>query len=118
MKKDKYLPLGTVVILKGATHRLSIIGFCLVDDGKGNNRQYDYVGVFYPEGFAGKDKILCFDHDDIEKVYAEGYSDDSEKEFKKKLVENAKFISIDEKCHYVSFDKINELLNKDNKNDE
>lgn len=116
MDTKKYLPLGSVVLLKNATHQISIIGFCLVDKEKGN-RQYDYVGVFYPEGFLTKDSILCFDHDDIDKIFSVGYSDEKEKEFKKSLEENVKKITTDEKGHYVSFDKINEMINNAKKDE-
>ena len=116
MNYEKYLPLGSVVLLKKGKHRISIIGFCFVM--KEAKRQYDYVGVFYPEGFAGLDNVFLFDHDDIKEVYSIGYSDEKEKKFKHALVEAVKTFSTDEKCHYISPEKYDEFQKKDIKYDE
>ena len=107
---EKYLPVGTVVTLKNATHKIIIIGFCLTNKKKGD-KQYDYSAVFYPEGYIGPNGILCFDHEDIDHIDQTGFSNDDEKEFKKRLVASVKFISSDD-GHHVSFDKLNELLTK------
>ena len=109
MNEEKYLPLGSVVILKGASHNISIIGFCLSIKEK-NNRQYDYVGVPYPEGYLSKETLICFDHEDIEKVISIGYSNEDEKKFKNKLIEVVKEISKDGDTHYVDEKKFNDKL--------
>ena len=83
--KEKYLPIGTVVILKGATKRLMIAGFCAIDNSN-KEKIWDYSGCMYPEGFLTADQICLFNHDQIEKVYHIGLSNDAEeKEFKKTL---------------------------------
>lgn len=85
VKTDKYLPIGTVVMLKNATKRLMITGFCVVaNDQKG--KLYDYCGCLFPEGVISSNQTALFDHEKIEKIYYVGYSDDEEKEFKKNLV--------------------------------
>lgn len=86
MNKEKYLPLGTVCLLKNATKRVMIIGFAAKGKETGN-KTYDYVGVMYPLGMISSTQNLLFDHDQIDKIYYMGYSDSEEKEFKKKLVE-------------------------------
>ena len=86
--KEKYLPLGTVVILKGATKRLMITGFCAVDQGSEENKYkvWDYSGCLYPEGYINSSQICLFDHNQIEKIYHLGLAnDEEEKEFKEKL---------------------------------
>ena len=83
--KEKYLPIGTVVILKGATKRLMISGFCALDNSN-KDKIWDYSGCMYPEGFINTNQICLFDHDQIEKIYHIGLSNDNEeKEFKKNL---------------------------------
>lgn len=84
-KYDKFLPLGSIVLLKGATKRLMITGFCVTpNDNK--NVIYDYSGCLYPEGIISTDQVALFNHDQIDKIYMVGYSDEEEKEFKTKLV--------------------------------
>jgi len=83
MNNEKYLPLGSIVLLKGATHRLMIIGYCPSDPDM--TTIYDYTGGFYPEGVIQLDKSLMFNHDQIEKVYFKGYFDDDAKEFQTKM---------------------------------
>ena len=86
MNYEKYLPVGTVVILKGGTKRAMITGFCSVAD-ENKDKVHDYTGCLYPEGFLSSNQTLLFDHDQIEKVFHLGLVDDEEKEFKKKLIE-------------------------------
>ena len=84
---EKYLPIGTVVMLKGGSKRVMITGFCVIE---GNNRAkiWDYSGCLYPEGILTTTQTALFNHDQIEKVYYMGLSDDEEeKAFKEKLNE-------------------------------
>ena len=79
---DKYLPIGSVVLLKGGTKKAMVTGFCSVAE-EDTEKMYDYTGCVYPEGFLDFDQICLFDHSQIEKVYHVGYVDDEEREFKK-----------------------------------
>ena len=82
--KDNLLPIGSVVLLKDASKRIMVCGFCCKaakDDGK----IYDYVGCLYPEGFISSNKNLLFNHEQIGEVINLGYSDEEEKKFKEKL---------------------------------
>jgi len=81
---EKFLPIGTVVILKGGTKRLMITGFCMLDKGN-TNKMYDYSGCLYPEGMVSSDQTALFDHSQIEKVFYMGLEDQEEKEFMEKL---------------------------------
>ena len=94
---EKYLPIGTVCLLKGAKKRVMITGFCTIAD---TNKEeiYDYNGCMYPEGVITSDKTCLFNHDQIEKIYYMGYSDQEDKLFKnnlKELVEQIKSGKID-----------------------
>lgn len=46
------------------------------------------MGAVYPVGYLTPEKTLLFDRDKIEKVIAEGYSDDNEKLFRLELERN------------------------------
>ena len=86
--EEKYLPIGTVVLLKGGTKKAMITGFCSVAE-EDTTKMYDYTGCIYPEGFLDFDQICLFNHDQIENVYHVGYIDEEEKSFKKELIEIA-----------------------------
>ena len=83
---EKYLPIGTVVLLKGATKRLMIAGYCAVDQEK-KDEMWDYSGCMYPEGFLSSTQSFLFDHSQIAKIYSLGYKDNEEEEFQQKLNE-------------------------------
>jgi len=83
-KKEKYLPIGTVVLLKNGKKRVMITGFCVKPE-EDKNRIFDYSACLYPEGIVTSDKTILFDHNQIDKIYYIGYIDDEEKEFKENL---------------------------------
>lgn len=84
--QEKYLPIGTVVMLKGGEKRLMITGFCIVTE-ENKNKVYDYLGCAYPEGIFNPKQGFMFDHNQIDKIYHMGLIDDEEKNFKVKLKE-------------------------------
>lgn len=71
--KEKYLPIGTVVNLKGATKKIMIIGYCPVENE--NHQMFDYSACLYPEGVIDSKKTLLFNHEQIEKIHFEGNND-------------------------------------------
>lgn len=79
---ENYLPIGSVVLLKGANKRLMITGYCMADN---NNKRYDYCGCLYPEGIVDANKIALFNHSQIDKVFFIGMQDIEEYMVKKKL---------------------------------
>lgn len=102
MNKEKFLPLGSVVILKGAKKRIMIIGFVAQSQQTGN-KVFDYMGCLYPEGVLNTEQSLLFDHEQIDKIYYIGLSDNEEKDFKEKLV---KLVN---DTNNVNSNKINDL---------
>ena len=81
----KFLPIGTVVMLKGGTKRVMITGFCAIA-GRDRSKMWDYSGCMYPEGFMSSTQTCLFNHDQIENIYHMGLADDEEeKKFKKNL---------------------------------
>lgn len=83
---NKYLPIGTVVLLREGKKRLMITGFCPKTVDKDEKKSYDYCGVMYPEGVITMESILLFNHNQIKKIFHMGlYKDEEEKQFKLKL---------------------------------
>lgn len=84
MNNEKYLPIGTVVMLKEGKKRVMITGF-LTTPNNDKEKIYDYSGCLYPEGILTSEQTLVFNHEQIDKVYHLGLIDEEEKEFKEKL---------------------------------
>lgn len=82
--QEKYLPIGTVVMLSGGTKRVMVTGFCAIEE-KNKEKVWDYSGCIYPEGFLSSRQTCLFDHTQIEKVYYLGLIDEEEEKFKVKL---------------------------------
>ncbi|MBQ9072549.1 MAG: DUF4176 domain-containing protein [Bacilli bacterium] len=79
MNQEKYLPIGSVVLLKNAKKQVMITGF-LARSKEENSKVYDYMGCMYPEGILSSEFNLLFNHDQIENIYYIGYSDNNWKE--------------------------------------
>ena len=85
-KREKFLPIGSVVLLNGGQKKIMITGFCSIaaDD---KTRVYDYSGCIYPEGYLSSNQICLFDHEQIEEIFFIGYENEEEENFKKQLNE-------------------------------
>ena len=95
--EEKFLPVGSVVLLKGGKKELMITSYLifptgeLVVDGKKENpegKMYDYGACTYPEGIINSDQIFGFNHDQIERVCFKGYVTESYSEISDKLNDN------------------------------
>lgn len=80
------LPIGSVVLLNGGEKRLVVIGIKQTD-ADGDGKEYDYLGVLYPEGHMGEDYQYLFNHSDIKQVVFRGYEDAERTAFIDKLAE-------------------------------
>lgn len=69
-RKQGFLPLGSVVILKGSVKKLLIVSRGSIVEGA----FFGYGAFMYPEGMIDTN-IAYFNHDDILKVVHEGYTD-------------------------------------------
>lgn len=78
------LPIGSIVLLKGGNKMLMVFGVKQSEDSE-IKEEYDYIGVFYPEGNIGLEYQFMFNHKDIDKVVFRGYEDEARTEFIKKL---------------------------------
>lgn len=79
------LPIGTVVLLKDSTKRIMIIGELQKQKIDDQEKIWDYAGCLYPEGYMGPDKTFLFNSDQIDRIYAIGYQDEEQFEFKVKI---------------------------------
>ena len=80
-KDEKFLPIGTVVLLEGGQRKVMITGFCCTDS-ESPEEIFDYSGCVYPEGFVTYDQIGLFNHDQIKEVFYMGLVNEEEKVFK------------------------------------
>lgn len=83
---ERTLPIGSVVLLKGANKRLMIIGYCKYKAGDAETI-YDYAGCVYPEGFMSPETTALFNHEQIDRIFALGYQNQQRFEFEPKLQE-------------------------------
>ncbi len=74
MNVKELLPIGSVVLLKDGKKRLMITGVKQVNTE--DNKEYDYIGVLYPEGYMGDVGQFLFDHEDIYEIYFQGFKDE------------------------------------------
>ena len=80
---NKYLPIGTVVLLEEAQKALMIYGRQQRDTGTG--KTYDYVACLYPEGNISKEHTYLFNGDKIAQVLHMGLDNEENKELTTKL---------------------------------
>ena len=80
------LPVGSVVLLKDSTKKVMIIGFCQKETTEGaEDRLWDYAGCLYPEGYLSPNQVYLFNGEQIERLFAIGYQDEEQFEFKVKV---------------------------------
>lgn len=84
---DKYLPIGTVCTLKGGNKKIMITGFFSIEYN-GNIKMYDYQGCQYPEGLLLKNKLISFNHSDIENIDFLGYQSELHNNLNTLLLQN------------------------------
>jgi hypothetical protein len=84
-KNERFLPIGSVVLLKGGKKEVMIMSYCIMPSGKvyspngkleKKGLMFDYGGCLYPEGMIKSDQLFAFNHDQIEKVCFKGYVTD------------------------------------------
>ena len=93
MERIDYLPLGSIVAIRGGIKKIMIIARGLAVDVQGSAKVFDYAGCLYPEGLMG-DQIFQFNHKDIARVVFKGFIDDDESLMLSKLndwMENSPF---------------------------
>lgn len=95
IEEKRFLPIGTVVLLKGGKREIMITGYCIMPNGdvydksgKVNLKEgqiFDYGACLYPEGVQTSDQLFAFNHDQIAKICFRGYVTDDQKEMSEAL---------------------------------
>mgnify|MGYP000179133139 CR=1 FL=1 len=80
------LPIGSVVLLEGGEKKLMVFGIKQTDQE--SQKEYDYIGVIYPEGNIGPGGQFFFNHVDIAEVIFKGYSNNERDLFIERLYEH------------------------------
>ena len=78
------LPIGSVVLLKGANKRVMILSRIQAPADTGVI--YDYASCPYPEGIVDPENIIFFNRDDIERVYFIGFQDPEELRYREQVL--------------------------------
>jgi len=87
----KLLPLGSVVKLKNGEQKIMITVRLPLYNNKGTIGYFDYGSCLFPNGQVDQ-KTYFFNRSDIEKIFFEGYVDESEEDFQKKYQKEIKSI--------------------------
>ena len=82
---NDFLPIGSVVLLKGAKKRLMICGRLQIEAS--TQKVFDYSGCLFPEGIIDINKMYLFQQEDIETVYFVGLQDEEEFAFRNYMKE-------------------------------
>ena len=83
----KYLPIGSVVMLKNGSKPLMVAGYPFVMT---KNDKYDYMGIGFPEGMISLEYVLMFNHNDIKEVLHMGFVFKDSDKFNENLTNIAK----------------------------
>lgn len=78
MEKIDYIPLGSVVYLKGGVKKLLVVARAINVANGDKQYFFDYGAVLYPEGITG-DQMAYFNHEDISSVFFRGCDDEENK---------------------------------------
>lgn len=89
---EKILPIGSVVRLKNGTQKIMIINRGALFNHEGTIGYFDYSACIYPFGQT-EQTVHFFNEEDIEEIFFEGYSDESEecycREYREKIARTA-----------------------------
>ena len=104
--KEKFLPIGTVVLLENGKKEIMITSYCVMSKGEVYDKNglveniqdkvFDYGACLYPEGVLDSDQVFAFDHEQIREILFMGYETNEQKDLSKALLENNEEDEIEE----------------------
>lgn len=94
MEAPEFLPLGSMVVVKGSTKKVMIIARGLAVMQAQGQRYYDYGACLYPEGLIG-DQVIYFNHDVVNRIVFKGYTDEDEGIALENIAEALKHVTIE-----------------------
>lgn len=86
MNTNRFLPIGSVVLLKGGKKKVMITGYCMKLKEE-PDKVYDYSCCIFPQGIIKSTITAVFNHDQIDKIYFIGYHNEESVDFFKKVDE-------------------------------
>ncbi len=95
MEEINYLPIGTVVLLKGGSKKVMINGFCVIPNDN-QHKLYDYSGCLYPEGIINSNEVCLFNREQIDRIFFRGYENEEEVIFKEELIKSIGDFQLDQ----------------------
>lgn len=79
----KFLPIGSVVLLKDSTKRVMIVG--VKQKQVDSEKIWDYSACLFPEGIVDPDRLYLFDAEQIDKLFFIGLQDGESMQFLDRL---------------------------------
>lgn len=76
--KNKFLPIGTVVLLEGGTKEVMITSYLITPKGT-EKSIYDYGGCTFPEGVIKSEYAVGFNHGQIKEIVHMGHTNEAQK---------------------------------------
>ena len=117
--KERFLPIGTVLLLKGGKKEVMITSYCIfptniqIKEGKAvkpDQKMYEYGGCIYPEGILDSSMSCAFNHNQIEKILHMGYESPAQEKLSKTL--NMGYDQYKQKYEELGIEGIKELAKK------
>lgn len=96
MKEERFLPIGSVVIVKGSVKKVLIIARAVFAQTEDGEKYFDYGACTYPEGVLGEN-MLYFQHENIAEVIYKGYADEDDKRMLENIESGLKKLESDKK---------------------
>ncbi len=94
MEAPEFVSLGTICIVKGNTKKLMVIARGVALKLSEGLRYFDYGACAYPEGLMG-DQVIYFNHDTIQKVVFEGFTDEDNELMLENLSQSIKVLDME-----------------------
>lgn len=89
---SNYLPIGSVVQLQNGDTKVMVINRFPLYNNQGTIGYFDYSACLYPTGNTDN-QVYFFNHENIDKVWFEGYIDEVEEQLQEKFIADIKNIS-------------------------
>lgn len=89
---SNYLTIGSVVQLQNGDTKVMIINRFPLYNNRGTIGYFDYSACLYPSGNTDN-QVYFFNHENIDKIWFEGYIDEAEEQLQEKFIVEKKNIS-------------------------
>lgn len=86
MSQQAFLPIGTIVILKGSEKKMMIVSRLVITSIEEEVVYFEYGACAYPEGMVG-DTVRYFNSDEIVHVVHHGFADGEDVALQERLIE-------------------------------